>query len=70
MRAKNSITINGVRLLSAIEVMRIFGISRATLFRWDRDGYLRKRKIGPRNVYYYESDVLELLEGKPYEQEQ
>lgn len=70
MSTKNSITINGIRMLSAIEVMRIFGIGRATLFRWNRDGYLRKRRIGPRRVYYYESDVLELLEGKPYEQNQ
>lgn len=50
-----------ISILSAVEVMRIFGISRATLFRWHESGFLRKRHVG-RRVYYYESDVRSLLE--------
>ena len=49
-----------IKIISAVEVMKIFGISRATLFRWHKSGFLRKRHVG-RRVYYYESDVRSLL---------
>lgn len=49
-----------IKILSAVEVMRIFGISRATLFRWHQSGFLKKRHVGSR-VYYYESDVRSLI---------
>ena len=50
-----------ISILTAVEVMKIFGISRTTLCRWHERGFLRKRRVGKR-VYYYESDVRSLLE--------
>lgn len=49
-------------LLSVKETAEKLGVEPGTLWRWDRQGYLKKVKIG-RVVRYKESDVLKLLEG-------
>lgn len=50
--------------LSRTEVMEIFGISSATLWRWSRD-YLVPEKIG-NNVRYRLSDIEKRLEESKY----
>ncbi|MDY7091575.1 MAG: AlpA family phage regulatory protein [Acidobacteriota bacterium] len=42
------------------------GISRVTLWRWERAGMVpKKRKIGPNTVGWLESEILEWLESRP-----
>ena len=50
-----------ISILSTVEVIKIFDISRATLFRWNESGFLRNRHVG-RQVYYYESKLCSILE--------
>ncbi|MGI6243791.1 MAG: helix-turn-helix domain-containing protein [Prevotella sp.] len=44
-------------LLTAEEACQILGVTRGTLWRWDREGLLRKVKAG-RKVLYMRKDVL------------
>ena len=45
------------------EAMRRLGVSRATLWHWDKSGYLRKIKRGSK-VTYRLSDVEKILRGE------
>ena len=51
-------TDRGYRPAKAAEIL---GISRATLWRWARDGRLSAKKIGPRTTIFLESEVRRLL---------
>ncbi len=50
------------RYLSAEEVCQMLSVSANTLWRWNRDGYLRSIKVGRRPMYR-QSDIDELREG-------
>ena len=45
------------------EVNKRLHVDNSTLWRWDRDGYLKAIRIG-RSVFYRESDVKRLEEGR------
>lgn len=47
--------------LSNDEVAAKLGVSKNTLWRWNRDGYLKASKVG-KNLYYRSSDVEALLQ--------
>lgn len=47
------------------EVMKIFRVSRNTLWRWNRDKYLCNVKLG-RRIFYRKSDVNKLMENRNY----
>lgn len=51
------------RLLSRAEVAEMCGVDVSTLWRWDRDGYLKPVKIG-RAVRYHTSDVMAILKKR------
>ncbi len=51
-------TDRGYRPAKAAEIL---GISRATLWRWARDGRLSAKKIGPRTTIFLESDIRAML---------
>lgn len=53
-------TDRGYRPAKAAEIL---GVSRATLWRWARDGRLSAKKIGPRTTIFLESEVRALLAG-------
>lgn len=42
------------------EVMRILKVSRNTLYRWNKDGYLKPVKVGG-GIRYHKSDIEKLL---------
>ena len=42
------------------EVARIFGVSKNTLWRWNKEKYLCQQKVG-RRIFYKKSDVDALL---------
>ena len=45
------------------EVARICDVTKNTLWRWDRDGYLKPVHVG-RRLFYKKSDVDKLLNGE------
>jgi excisionase family DNA binding protein len=47
-------------LLTVKQVAELFGVTRITLWRWDRDGTLKAHKIG-RNIRYKESVINKAL---------
>lgn len=47
------------------EVMKIFRVSRNTLWRWNRDKYLCNIKFGNK-ILYKKSDINKLIEGRSY----
>ena len=47
------------KLITKAEARRRLGVNPSTLWRWDREGYLKARHKG-RKVFYLESDVDEL----------
>ena len=47
--------------LTLEETASMLGCSLNTLWRWDRIGYLKRRKVGQK-VFYRKSDVVKLLE--------
>ena len=49
--------------LTPDEVATMIGVSKNTLWRWEKDGYLTPFKIG-RKVRYKQSDVTSLISGK------
>lgn len=51
------------RLLSREEAAEMCGVDVSTLWRWDRDGYLKPVKIG-RSVRYHTSDVMAILKKR------
>ena len=54
----------GKRFITRQETARLLHVNYTTLWRWNKDGYLRSRKIGGRHVMYKLSDVMALLNGK------
>lgn len=57
--------IRAIRRLSTREVMQILNVSRATLFRWQRDGLMPKRRRIGGSVGWLESEITTLLESGP-----
>jgi prophage regulatory protein len=54
------------RLLRAAEVCERLGISRATLWRWERAGHLpARRRVGPNSVAWLEVEVEEFIASLP-----
>ena len=51
------------RFITRKETARLLHVNYTTLWRWNKQGYLRSRKIGGRHVMYKYSDVLALLNG-------
>ena len=51
------------RFLTRKETARLLHVNYTTLWRWNKQGYLRSRKIGGRHVMYKYSDVMALLNG-------
>lgn len=50
-------------LLSADECCKILNVSKNTLWRWNKTGYLQSIKIG-RSPYYRKSDIDTLKKGR------
>lgn len=50
------------KYLTIAETENKYGISKTTLWRWSKDGYLPKVKLGGK-CYYRESDITKLMEG-------
>lgn len=48
-------------LLTVDDVSKRLHINRVTIWRWERDGYLKPKKIG-RKKYYRQSDIERLAE--------
>lgn len=48
--------------LTVAEVTERLGVDRSSLWRWDRNGYLKKVRVGGK-VRYKLSDVQKLMEG-------
>ena len=54
------------RYLRLTEVITLTGVSRATIYRWQRRGIFPKsRKIGPQTVGFVESEVREWIKTRP-----
>ena len=51
------------RFITRKETARLLHVNYTTLWRWNKQGYLRSRKIGGRHVMYKYSDVMALLNG-------
>jgi excisionase family DNA binding protein len=49
--------------LSVNEACELFNVTKGTLWRWNRDGYLKPIKVGGR-CYYKQSEVNVILERK------
>ena len=50
-------------LISTKKVMEMLGVTDATLWRWDKQGILKKVRIGNR-VYYRRSDIMRITDGQ------
>lgn len=50
------------KYLTITETEKKYGISKTTLWRWSKDGYLPKVKLGGK-CYYRETDITKLMEG-------
>ncbi len=56
------------RFITRDEAARLLHVDLSTLWRWNKAGILRSKKVGQRRVMYKYSDVLDLLNGKVYGQ--
>lgn len=59
-----TVEIDGVLYLSRKETAKLLKVDFSTLWRWNRDDLLRRKKAGPRRVLYKYKDVMALIEGK------
>lgn len=50
------------KYLTIAETVEKYGISKPTLWRWSKNGYLPKVKLGSK-CFYRESDITKLMEG-------
>ena len=50
------------KYLTIPETVEKYGISKPTLWRWSKEGYLPKVKLGGK-CFYRESDIIKLMEG-------
>lgn len=48
--------------LTPQQTAEMLGVTTNTLWRWNRDSYLKNVKVG-RKLFYKKSDVLKLLDG-------
>ena len=53
----------GKRFITRKETACLLHVNYTTLWRWNKQGYLRSRKIGGRHVMYKYSEVMALLNG-------
>ena len=53
----------GMRFITRKETASLLHVNYTTLWRWNKQGYLRSRKVGGRHVMYKYSDVMALLNG-------
>ena len=53
-----SLHLDGVEFLTREDVMKKFGISSVTLWKWTRNGVTRHHSLGKR-VYFIESEICE-----------
>lgn len=53
---------NTEKYLTTAEVMKMLNVSEPTLWRWSKNGYLPKVKLG-RKCFYRENDIIKLVEG-------
>ena len=51
------------RFFTRKETARLLHVNYTTLWRWNKQGYLRSRKIGGRHVMYKYTDVMAFLNG-------
>ena len=51
------------RFITRKETASLLHVNFTTLWRWNKLGYLRSRKVGGRRVVYKYSDVMALLNG-------
>ena len=51
----------GMRFITRKETASLLHVNYTTLWRWNKQGYLRSRKVGGRHVMYKYSDVMALL---------
>lgn len=56
----------GDEYLTADEVIERYRTSRATLTRWDKDGYLKPRKLGRKSLYL-RSEIEKLMGGNGHD---
>jgi hypothetical protein len=55
---------DGDRFISREEASELLRVDFSTLWRWNKSGLLRCKKVGPRRVMYKYSDVLKKLNGE------
>ena len=55
---------DGDRFISREEASELLRVDFSTLWRWNKSGVLRCKKVGPRRVMYKYSDVLKKLNGE------
>ena len=53
--------------ISANQVSNLLGVSKSTLWRWEKENYLVPVRVGNK-LRYKESEVKQLMEGKSYGQ--
>jgi len=55
-----------MQLLKVKEVAKIFGISRATVYRWEKEGdFPSRRVIGPNTVRWSEKEIADWILSRP-----
>lgn len=59
---QNSSKLTPEKFLSITETVEKYGISKPTLWRWSKIGYLPKIKLGGK-CFYRESDIIKVMEG-------
>ena len=59
---KDAVILDGTTFLTRDDIMKKFGISTVTLWKWTRDGLLRCHPLGKR-VYFIESEICEDLKN-------
>ena len=56
-----------MRILRTADVISILGISRSTLWRWEKSpDFPPKVRLGPNTVGWCQADILEWLDGKSH----
>jgi len=52
---------NNSRILTRQEVAKMLKVDYSTMWRWNRDGILPARRVGPKRIYYLYDDIMQLL---------
>ena len=63
LAAQRALSDNQVKLFTRNQVIDQFNVCSATLWRWDKLGLIKGKKVGHRK-YYAESDIKQLLDSK------